>query len=155
VLLEKKIERKLTIPVGPHANGVVAVLPDGKGWASQPVAIHSDPDLQRLYMNRLIETHTTLTWKNNLIEQGDFALAVGCARESPAVRTANNVPYLTQQTGMVSVTKDWAPKNAGTWSTCTSFFVGPIVDTVSSQVSTSVTASLVFKGQSRIIPVGA
>lgn len=154
VLLEKIVERRLSVPVGPHANGFVAVLPDGKEWASQAVPINPDPDLQRLYMNRLIETQTTLSWRNSMLEQGDFELGVGCARETPAVRTSNNVPYLTQQTGPVSVTKDWAPKSMGTWSTCSSFFVGPIVDTVNSQVTTSVLAKLVFKGQSRIIPVG-
>lgn len=154
VLFPKTMEQSFKVRVEPHANAVVAVVPDGKSWFPQTQRLHDDPDLHQLHILRLTQTTTSMKWRNNLLEQGDFELGVGCQRETPAARTSNTVPYLGQQTSPLTVTKDWNPKSKDSWAQCPSFFAGPIVDTVNSPITVDVNVNLVFTGKSLIIPVG-
>lgn len=154
VLFPEHVSQTFTADAGPQATVLFLTLPDGRSWLPLHAPLNDDPDLHELQMLRFRNATTTLTWENALLEQADFELGVGCDADGPSEETSTNIPYFTTQMGGVMLRIQWSPEDDSYWSTCRSYYAGPVVDTANSEIPVTLTNELVFRGRSTIIPVG-
>ncbi|HWG92513.1 MAG TPA: hypothetical protein VNZ52_16830 [Candidatus Thermoplasmatota archaeon] len=156
VLFRSTLNQNITIPVSPRA--ARASFDEGAGgrsWVAHGVMLAENPDIEQVYLSRLVTARGVLVWTNSATSQADFELGFGCADREPLVRTdgGNVHSYLAQQ-GTVRVELLWDQPTSNWGSECPRLYVGPIVDAASTQVSPVVELQLSFQGKSRIIPVG-
>lgn len=156
-LFRSSVAQEFKINVSPHANGRVFVPPDNMAWFPKSEKLSDEAAIHDVYMDRLESVSARLTWTNSMLSQGDFELGVGCQSERVEKETDGGMAstHLANQ-GQVQVTLgSWEPKSEGRWSLCDDVYAGPIVDSVSSSVDTTVKLVLEFEGKSRIIPLNA
>lgn len=153
-LFRERVRQSFQVNVEPRARLGPVGVPDSKHWVPGAKPLSDDPNIDRLHFARLEKAGARLTWRNDLLAQGDFELGVGCLASGPSGTTGTLAPYLLQQSGSNTLRLDWTPPQSGGWATCSRLLAGPVVDSVATGITTTVDLDLLFRGRSLIIPVG-
>lgn len=152
-LFRSRVRQAADVQVDPHARLGSVALPDNRYWFPASKALHEDAAIERLYYLRLEKAVAKLTWRNELLSQGDFELGLGCQPNAPSRTSSSIVPYFAQQNGQARIDLEWSPSQKAGWSECHKLRAGPVVDSATSGASTHLDLELTFQGRSRIVPV--